>query len=145
MVRSPFTLFSGRGWSSPKSKSRYDRRSVSQYVLVPSPRGFRRAPKEFQSDIKATFLKLSFGGLHIKHCSATWNLGTNSEFALGPRKRVTSYTTWSRTKYKSSLPISLCLHVTNGMRSGNHGGIRFLATDVYVTTIAAVLTTLYQT
>jgi hypothetical protein len=32
------------------------------------------------------FEKLIFGGLHIEACSATWNLGTNSTFALGPRK-----------------------------------------------------------
>jgi hypothetical protein len=32
------------------------------------------------------FDKLIFGGLHEKLCSATWNLGTNSAFAVGPRK-----------------------------------------------------------
>jgi hypothetical protein len=31
---------SGTGWSATKSKTRYDRRSVIPYVLVPSPHDF---------------------------------------------------------------------------------------------------------
>jgi hypothetical protein len=39
---------SGTGWSSPKSKSRYNRQPVNQYVLVPSPCRFRGAPSEVE-------------------------------------------------------------------------------------------------
>jgi hypothetical protein len=71
--RSPYILYpSGTWWSSPESKSCYDRRSVTQYVLVPRPRGFRWAPsEEFQSDIRRGTLRRNFllalGGLHVKH------------------------------------------------------------------------------
>jgi hypothetical protein len=39
----PYIYFPGTRWSSPKSKSRYHRWSVNQYVLVSSPRDFRGA------------------------------------------------------------------------------------------------------
>jgi hypothetical protein len=72
-ARSPFIYPSGTGWSSPNSKSRYGRRSVNQYVLVPSQRGFRGAPsaritiRHQEEYIKAKFLMLPLGGLHAKH------------------------------------------------------------------------------
>jgi hypothetical protein len=31
---------------------------------------------------------LILGGLHERHASSTWNLGTKSAFALGPRKTM---------------------------------------------------------
>jgi hypothetical protein len=58
---------------SEKSKSRYDRRSVTQYVLVPSPLCFRGAPSERisirhqEGYIKVKFFMLPFGVLHVKH------------------------------------------------------------------------------
>jgi hypothetical protein len=56
---------SGTGWSSQKSKLRYDRRSVYHYVLVPSPRGFKGAPskrisiRQQEGYIKAKFFMRS--------------------------------------------------------------------------------------
>jgi hypothetical protein len=58
---------------SQKSKSRYDRRPVNQYVLVPSPLGIKGVPSERVSirhqevHIKAKFFTLPLGGLHVKH------------------------------------------------------------------------------
>jgi hypothetical protein len=40
-ARSPYIYPPGTWWSSPKTKSGYDRRSVNQYVFVSSQRGFR--------------------------------------------------------------------------------------------------------
>jgi hypothetical protein len=51
-------------------KSRFDRRPVDQYVLVPSPLGIRGVPSEnFQFNIRrcTKFLVLPLGGLHVKH------------------------------------------------------------------------------
>jgi hypothetical protein len=102
------------------SKSRYDRRPVNQYGLVPSQLGIKGDPSDIRSTLKRNFL-LPLEGLHVKRamqrgiwvptqqmlhmqeyikakivvaigraaceaCGATWNLGTNSAFALGPRK-----------------------------------------------------------
>jgi hypothetical protein len=54
--------------SVSKSKSRYDRRPVNQYVLVPSPLGIRKISIRHQEVyIKAKFLVLPLGGLHEKH------------------------------------------------------------------------------
>jgi hypothetical protein len=64
---------SGTGWSSPKSKSCYDRRSVNQYILVPSPCGCIEVPSQRISNrhqevnIKTKCLMLPMGGLHVKH------------------------------------------------------------------------------
>jgi hypothetical protein len=72
-ARSPYIYPSGTGWSSPNSKPRYDRRSVNQYVTVPSARGFRGAPSEQisirhqEGYIKAKLFMLPLGGLHVKH------------------------------------------------------------------------------
>jgi hypothetical protein len=49
-ARSPYYYPSGTGWSSPKSKSHYDQWSVNQYVLVPSPRGFKGTLSERTSE-----------------------------------------------------------------------------------------------
>jgi hypothetical protein len=61
-----------KSMSSQKSKSRYDRRPVNQYVLVPSPLGIKGVPSEkFQFDIRKCTLRRHFflplGGLHEKH------------------------------------------------------------------------------
>jgi hypothetical protein len=78
---------------SKKSKSRYDRRSVSQsmsWCLVHvASEGLH--PNEFQSNVWKGTLRRNFWCYHwegctCEACSATWNLGTNSAFALGPRK-----------------------------------------------------------
>jgi hypothetical protein len=46
---------------SQKSKSRYDRRPVNQYVLVPSPLGIKGVPPEkFQFDIRRCTLRRNF-------------------------------------------------------------------------------------
>jgi hypothetical protein len=57
---------------SQKSKSRYDRRPVNQYVLLLSPFGIKGVPSERisirrQENIKAKFFILPFGWLHVKH------------------------------------------------------------------------------
>jgi hypothetical protein len=54
------------------SKSRYDRRPVNQYVVVPSPLGIKGVRSEkFQFDIRRCTLRRNFllplGGLHEKH------------------------------------------------------------------------------
>jgi hypothetical protein len=62
---------SGTGCSS--LKSRYDRQSVNQYGLVPSPRGITGIPSKRisiqhqEGYIKETFFMLPLGGLHVKH------------------------------------------------------------------------------
>jgi hypothetical protein len=74
-----------------KSKSRYDRQPVNQHTLGPSPRGMRAAPSEWISIrhqevyIKAKFFVIN-GRAACEACSTKWNLGTNSAFALWPRK-----------------------------------------------------------
>jgi hypothetical protein len=60
---------SGTGWSSPQSKSRYDRRSVNQYILVRSPRDIRGVHQnEFQFDIRRCILKRNFWCYHWEGC-----------------------------------------------------------------------------
>jgi hypothetical protein len=76
--------------SKIKIHSHYDRWPVNQYVLVPSPRD-RRVPSEQISILHQEVYikaKLPLGGLHVVACSATWNLGTNSAFALWQRKTL---------------------------------------------------------
>jgi hypothetical protein len=43
-------------------------------------------PNEFQSDIRRGKFFVTIGKAACESCNATWNLGTNSAFALGPRK-----------------------------------------------------------
>jgi hypothetical protein len=91
-ARSPYIYPSGTWWSSPKSKSRYDRRPVNQYVLVPSPLGIKGVPSEWiliqHQDwyIKETFFYITIGRAACEACSATWSMSTNLAFVLGPRK-----------------------------------------------------------
>jgi hypothetical protein len=86
---------SGTGLYSPKSKSRYDRRSVNQYVLVPSPRGLRGAPYERisirhqEGYIKAKFFMLPFRGLHVEHAvqrGICWVVNTTRTFVEKSRR-----------------------------------------------------------
>jgi hypothetical protein len=96
-----------RARSSPKSKSRYDQRSVNQYVLVSSPRGYRGAPSERIS------IRHQEGGILRRNLSCyhwegfMWSmqfnveLGTNSAFALGPRKTVENL---ARVGWSQDLP-----------------------------------------
>jgi hypothetical protein len=73
MARSMYIYPSGTGWSSPKSKSHYDQRSVNQYALVPSPHSVRGIISEqilirhHEVYIKAKFFTVPMGGLHVKH------------------------------------------------------------------------------
>jgi hypothetical protein len=101
-ARSPYIYIyiyiypSGTEWSSSKSKSRYDLRAVTQHVLVPGPRGFRGVhPNEFQFDIRrGTYCEILYATIEraaCEVCSATWNLGTNSAFGLGPRKTLVEF------------------------------------------------------
>jgi hypothetical protein len=85
--RSLYIQSLGIGWSSPKSsqcqsqklKSRYERRPVNQYVLVPSPLGIKGVPPEkFQFDIRRFTIRRNFitpqHGQHrrkILHCYIT--------------------------------------------------------------------------
>jgi hypothetical protein len=75
------------------SKSRYDWRPVNQYVLVPSPLGIKGVPSEKFSSTSggvhwSEIVGVAIGRAAWEACSATWNLGTNSAFALGPRKTM---------------------------------------------------------
>jgi hypothetical protein len=70
-----------------KSKSRYDQRSVNQYVLVSSPCDSRGAPSERISIRHQEIFNVAVGRAACEACSAL-NLGTNSAFALGPRKTM---------------------------------------------------------
>jgi hypothetical protein len=74
------------------TKLLYDLRSINQYVLVPSPHEFREAPSERNFNPtsggvhKGEILYVTFGRTACEACSATWNFGTSSAFALGPSK-----------------------------------------------------------
>jgi hypothetical protein len=75
-----FDIPPGTVGSSLKSKSRYDRLPVNQYVLVSSPRGFGRTAFErslirhYEGHSRAKFFTLPLGGLHVKHAvqSGIW-------------------------------------------------------------------------
>jgi hypothetical protein len=78
---------------SQKSKVKVTLRPMdSQYVLVSSPLGIKGVPSKRVSSrnqekyIKANFFNVIIRRAAYEACSATWNLGTNSAFALGPRK-----------------------------------------------------------
>jgi hypothetical protein len=88
-----------------------NRRSVNQFVLVPSPRGFIGAPSERipirhqDRYIKATFVYVTNGRAACEACSAKWNLGINLAFALGPRKTTENLDWVCRSQ---DLPDSTC-------------------------------------
>jgi hypothetical protein len=84
---SPYVYPPGTGLSSPN-----DRQSINHYVLASSPPGFRWAVFERiviwhqEGYIKEKIFVVTIQIAACKACSATWNLGTNSQFALEPRK-----------------------------------------------------------
>jgi hypothetical protein len=89
--------------SKVKSKSRYDRRPVSQYVLVPSPHGFRRSPsKQNKSDIRRGILRPNFLCYHWVACM--WSMQFNVEF--GYQLSICSRTKENRGKPWSSWPVA---------------------------------------
>jgi hypothetical protein len=96
-ARSSYLYPPGTGWSSPKSKSKVTLKPTASLsiCLVSSPLGYRRAVHVFErilirhleGYIRAKLLMyVIIRRAACEACSATWTLGTNSAFALGPRK-----------------------------------------------------------
>jgi hypothetical protein len=89
-ARSPYIYPSGTCWSSQKSKSRYDRRPISMsWCLVHSAlKGSTRMNFNPTSGLVhyGKIVYITNGRAACEACSATWNLGTNSAFTLGPMK-----------------------------------------------------------
>jgi hypothetical protein len=119
--------------------------TINQYVLVPSPLGITGVPSEWiwiqHQDwyTKAKFFYVTIGRAACEACSATWNLGTNSAFALGPRKaRSPALNMWALTLLLLLLPalslylfffffftlVLYLLYITSVVPSGRH---RFLS------------------
>jgi hypothetical protein len=84
------TSYDSQGYGG--SKSRYDRRPVNLYVLLPSPLGIKGVPSERisirhqEGYIKNEIPLYHHSEATCEACSATWNLCTNSEFDLGPSR-----------------------------------------------------------
>jgi hypothetical protein len=91
------------GWSSPKSKSRYDRQPVNQYVLVSSPLGIKGFhPKEFQSNIRIGTLRRNLFSYHWEDCM--WSMQCKVEF--GYQLSICSGTKENYGKPWSSWPVA---------------------------------------
>jgi hypothetical protein len=79
---------SGTEWSSPKS--RYHRRPVSQYVLVPSPLDIKGLDQnEFESNIRTGTLRRNFLSYHWKGCMRSMQCNVGFGYQLSIRSGKT--------------------------------------------------------
>jgi hypothetical protein len=110
---------------SQKSKSRYDLRSVNQYVSEPSPRGFRGAPsEEFQSHIRRVTVRQNCLCYHWEGCM--WSMQCNVEF--GYQLNICSGIKENHGKPSSSWPVA----GTSGckLNSSQQSGIKYAILNV---------------
>jgi hypothetical protein len=69
-----------------KIKLYRDRRSVGQFVLVSGPISpMNSAIQPKVTSVQGGIFNVTIGKAAWEACSATWNLGTNSAFAQGPK------------------------------------------------------------
>jgi hypothetical protein len=102
-ARSPYMCVypSGTGWSSPKSNHvTTDGQSIS--VLVHSPLGIKGISIPTFNPTSGVhygeIVYVTTGRAACEAHSATWNLGTNSAFALGSRKTTENFDRVSRSQ-----------------------------------------------